>query len=134
MTQCATLARPCCRASFSRQFLLNQWPSQFLFLFFISPALFFLLQFFLAQLHFYFVCPLYTLHLSPYTHLQCFQSFLPFRRSVQVFAPTPLHYRKKRIFCCPLEKELRKRLVKCFVWSVVLYGTENWTLGRSEQK
>ena len=29
--------------------------------------------------------------------------------------------RKRSIFYGPLEKELRKRLVKCFVWSVVLY-------------
>ena len=27
--------------------------------------------------------------------------------------------RKRSIFCGPLEKELRKRLVKCFIWSVV---------------
>ena len=33
-----------------------------------------------------------------------------------------------------MEKELRKRLVKCFVWSVVLYGAETWTLRRNEQK
>ncbi|KAJ4431959.1 hypothetical protein ANN_20568 [Periplaneta americana] len=33
-----------------------------------------------------------------------------------------------------LEKELRKRLVKCFVWSVTLYGAETWTLGPSEEK
>ena len=32
--------------------------------------------------------------------------------------------RKRSIFRGPLEKELRKRLVKCFVWSVVLYGAE----------
>ena len=32
--------------------------------------------------------------------------------------------RKRGIFCGPLEKELRRRLVKCFVWSVVLYGAE----------
>ena len=36
--------------------------------------------------------------------------------------------RKKRIFCGSLQKELRKRLVKCFVWSVALYGAETWTL------
>ena len=36
--------------------------------------------------------------------------------------------RKRNIFCGPLEKELRKRLVKCSVWSVVLYGAETWTL------
>ena len=42
--------------------------------------------------------------------------------------------RKRSIFCGPLEKELRKRLVKCFVWNVVLYGAETWTLRRNEQK
>ena len=36
--------------------------------------------------------------------------------------------RKKSFFCEPLEKELLKRLVKCFVWSVALYGAETWTL------
>ena len=41
---------------------------------------------------------------------------------------------KRSIFCEPLEKELRKRLVKCFVLSVVLYGAETWTLQRHEQK
>ena len=33
-----------------------------------------------------------------------------------------------------MENELRKRLVKCFVWSVALYGAETWTLRRNEQK
>ena len=42
--------------------------------------------------------------------------------------------RKRSIFCGPLEKELRKRLVKCFVWSVALYGAETWILRRNEQK
>ena len=41
---------------------------------------------------------------------------------------------KRSIYSGPLEKELRKRLVKCFVWSVVLYGAETWTLRRNEQK
>ena len=41
--------------------------------------------------------------------------------------------RKRSIFCGLLEKERRKRLVKCFVWSVVLYGAEIWTLRRNEQ-
>ena len=39
--------------------------------------------------------------------------------------------RKRSIFCGPLEKELRKRLEKCFVWSVSLYGAETWTLRRN---
>ena len=42
--------------------------------------------------------------------------------------------RKRSIFCRPLEKELRKRRVKCFVWSVALYGAETWTLRWNEQK
>ena len=42
--------------------------------------------------------------------------------------------RKRSIFGGPLKKELRKRLAKFFVWSVVLYGAENWTLRRNEQK
>ena len=41
---------------------------------------------------------------------------------------------KRSIFCGSLEKELRKKLVKFFVWSVVLYGAEIWTLRRNEQK
>ena len=32
--------------------------------------------------------------------------------------------RKFSIFCGPLEKVLRKRLVKCFGWSIALYGAE----------
>lgn len=40
----------------------------------------------------------------------------------------------RNIFFGYLDKELRKRLVKCFVQSVVLYGAETWTLRRSEEK
>ncbi|KAJ4432109.1 hypothetical protein ANN_20724 [Periplaneta americana] len=41
---------------------------------------------------------------------------------------------KRSIFCRHLEKELRKIIVKCFVWSVALYGAETWTLRRSDEK
>ncbi|KAJ4448616.1 hypothetical protein ANN_00006 [Periplaneta americana] len=43
-------------------------------------------------------------------------------------------FNRKRSICGPVEKELRKRLVKCIVWSVALYGAETWTLRRSEEK
>ena len=33
-----------------------------------------------------------------------------------------------------LGKGTRKKLVKCFVWIVALYGAETWTLQRNEQK
>ena len=42
--------------------------------------------------------------------------------------------RKRSIFCGPLEKELPKRLGKCFVWNVACYGAETWTLRRNMQK
>ncbi|KAJ4426318.1 hypothetical protein ANN_27132 [Periplaneta americana] len=32
------------------------------------------------------------------------------------------------IFCGHMEKELRNRLVQCFVWSVAFYGAETWKL------
>ena len=34
--------------------------------------------------------------------------------------------------CCALE--LRKKLVKCYVWSIALYGAETWTLRAVDQK
>ena len=42
--------------------------------------------------------------------------------------------RNRSIFCKHLEKELRKRLAKCFAWSVALCGAETSTLRRNEQK
>lgn len=42
--------------------------------------------------------------------------------------------RKRRLLCGKLDKDLRKRLGKCFVWSVALYGAETWTLRREDEK
>jgi hypothetical protein len=33
-----------------------------------------------------------------------------------------------------LDLELRKKLVKCYVWSIALYGAEAWTLRAVDQK
>jgi hypothetical protein len=33
-----------------------------------------------------------------------------------------------------LDLELRKKLVKCYVWSIALYGAETWTLRVVNQK
>uniref|UniRef100_A0A8D8XRU9 Endonuclease-reverse transcriptase n=1 Tax=Cacopsylla melanoneura TaxID=428564 RepID=A0A8D8XRU9_9HEMI len=30
--------------------------------------------------------------------------------------------------------KLRKRFAKCFIWSVVLYGSETWTMRKKEEK
>jgi hypothetical protein len=37
-------------------------------------------------------------------------------------------------FTITLDLELRKKLVKCYVWSIALYGAETWTLRAVDQK
>ena len=41
---------------------------------------------------------------------------------------------KKTLFTSTLDLELRKKLVKCYVWSIALYGAETWTLRAVDQK
>jgi hypothetical protein len=44
-------------------------------------------------------------------------------------------FKKKRIlFTSTLDWELRKKLVKCYVWRIVLYGAETSTLRTLDQK
>jgi len=44
-------------------------------------------------------------------------------------------FKKKRIlFTSALDLELRKKLVKCYIWSIALYGPETWTLRTVGQK
>jgi hypothetical protein len=40
----------------------------------------------------------------------------------------------KDLFTSTLDLELRKKLVKCYVWSIALYGVETWTLRAVDQK
>jgi len=42
--------------------------------------------------------------------------------------------KKRTLFTSTLDLELRKKLVKCYVWSVALYGAETWTLRAVDQK
>jgi len=42
--------------------------------------------------------------------------------------------KKRTLFTRTLDLELRKKLVKCYVWSIALYGAETWTLCTVEQK
>ena len=42
--------------------------------------------------------------------------------------------RKKNLFTSKLDLNLRKRLVRCYVWSIALYGAEAWTLRATDQK
>jgi hypothetical protein len=41
---------------------------------------------------------------------------------------------KKTLFTSKLDLNLRKTLVKCYNWSIALYGAEKWTLRKADQK
>jgi hypothetical protein len=42
--------------------------------------------------------------------------------------------KKMALFNSTLDLELRKKLVKCYIWSIALYGTETRTLRAVDQK
>jgi len=37
-------------------------------------------------------------------------------------------FSKKTPFTSKLDLNLRKKLIKCYIWSMALYGAETWTL------
>ena len=41
---------------------------------------------------------------------------------------------KKALFTSKLDIYVRKKLLKCYIWSVALCGAENWTLQKEDQK
>jgi hypothetical protein len=42
--------------------------------------------------------------------------------------------RRKTLFTSKLDLNLRKKLVKCYIWGMALYGAETWTLRAADQK
>jgi hypothetical protein len=42
--------------------------------------------------------------------------------------------KKRALFTGKIDLELRKKLVKCYMWSIALYGAETWTLRAVDQK
>jgi hypothetical protein len=42
--------------------------------------------------------------------------------------------KKKTLFTIKLDLERRKKLVKCYIWSIALYGVKTWTLWKLDQK
>jgi hypothetical protein len=42
--------------------------------------------------------------------------------------------KKRALFASKMELELRKKLVKCYIWGIDFYGDETWTLRAVEQK
>jgi hypothetical protein len=41
--------------------------------------------------------------------------------------------KNKSFFTSKLDLHLRKKLVKCYIWSIALYGVEFWTLRKVKQ-
>ena len=42
--------------------------------------------------------------------------------------------KKKTLLTSKLDLNLRKKLVKCCIWSMALYGAETWALQAADQK
>jgi hypothetical protein len=42
--------------------------------------------------------------------------------------------KKRALFTNTLDLELRKELVKCYIWSIVLSAAKTWTLRAADQK
>ena len=42
--------------------------------------------------------------------------------------------KKRTLVTSTLDLELRKKLVKCYIWDIALYGAETWTLRAVDQK
>ena len=42
--------------------------------------------------------------------------------------------KERALLSSTLDLELRKKLVKCYVWSIALYGAETWTLRAMDEK
>ena len=45
-----------------------------------------------------------------------------------------LHSARRRLFTSKLDLNLRKKLIKCYIWSMALYGAGTWTLRAADQK
>jgi hypothetical protein len=43
-------------------------------------------------------------------------------------------FNKKALFTSTLDFNIRKKLVKCYSWTIVLYGAETWKLKKVDQK
>jgi hypothetical protein len=47
---------------------------------------------------------------------------------------TKAAFNKKTLFTSKLDLYLRKKLLKCYIWSIALYDAETWTLWKVDQK
>jgi len=41
---------------------------------------------------------------------------------------------KKTLFICKSDFKLKEGSIKCYIWSIIFYGAENWTFRKVDQK
>jgi hypothetical protein len=51
-----------------------------------------------------------------------------------MIAMAKVAFNKKTLFISKLDLNLRKKLVKYYIWSITLYGAETWILWKVDQK
>ena len=56
------------------------------------------------------------------------------RQSSRIATAKAAFNKKKTVFTSKLDLNFRKKLVKCYIWNMALYGAETWTLWAAEQK
>jgi hypothetical protein len=42
--------------------------------------------------------------------------------------------KKRALFTSTLDLNMRNKLVKCYIWSIAVYGAETWTIRAVDQK
>ena len=60
-----------------------------------------------------------------------------FRREIEsriIIAKVAFSKKKKTHFTSRMDLNLRKKLVKCYIWSIIMYGAENWALRKVDRK
>jgi hypothetical protein len=53
---------------------------------------------------------------------------------VGIATKKPAFNRKKTLFAKKLDLNLRKTVVKCYIWSTALYGAETWARLKADEK
>ena len=52
----------------------------------------------------------------------------------KIAKPKAAFNKKNILFTSTLDLNLKKKLVKCYIWSIALYGAETWTLRAVDKK
>ena len=76
---------------------------------------------------------------SVWPPFQCHGTCLKLRAQIAAPATSKKHLhsafnKKKTLFTGKLDLNLRKKLIKCYIWSMALYGAETWTLRAADRK